>query len=204
VLEDDYDSEFRYAGRPLASLQGIDDGGRVIYIGTFSKVLFPAVRIGYLVIPPDLVARFRRIRATLDNFPSPLQQTVLDEFIRKGHLSRHLRRMRGVYGERRRMLVGAIERELGDRARIIGDRAGMHLVVALPASVDDRDIAVRAARRGLSVIPLSSCYAGRRRQPGLLLGYGATSTSEIADSVAQLATILREAGPHHLRGRGIR
>jgi GntR family transcriptional regulator/MocR family aminotransferase len=118
---------------------------------------------------------------------------VLNEFIREGHLARHLRRMRGVYAERRRTLVAAIERELGDGARIVGDRAGMHLVVALPASVDDRDVAVRAAQRGLSVIPLSSCHAGRRRRRGLLLGYGATRTSEIGDAVRVLARTLRDA-----------
>lgn len=191
VVEDDYDSEYHYDHQPIASLHGLDGDDRVIYIGTFSKVLFPAVRIGYVVIPADLIARFRCIRATLDNFPAPLYQLVLEEFIREGHLSRHLRRMRATYGERRRVLVSAIERELADCARIVGDRAGMHLVVMLPASVDDRDVAARAARRGLSIIPLSSCYAGRRRQSGLLLGYGATRVPEIAGAVAQLAAILR-------------
>ncbi|HEX9103779.1 MAG TPA: PLP-dependent aminotransferase family protein, partial [Polyangia bacterium] len=191
VLEDDYDSEYHYGHQPIASLHGLDGDARVIYIGTFSKVLFPAVRIGYVVIPDDLVARFRRIRATLDNFPAPLYQLVLDEFIREGHLARHLRRMRAVYGERRRVLVSAIERKLGDGARIVGDRAGMHLVIVLPPGVDDRQLAVRAARRELSIIPLSSCYAGRRRQSGLLLGYGATRAPEIAGAVAQLAALLR-------------
>jgi GntR family transcriptional regulator/MocR family aminotransferase len=190
VLEDDYDSEFRYDNQPIASLQGLDPDRRVIYIGTFSKVLFPALRVGYLVIPPDLVARFRRIREAMDNSPAPLYQAVLHEFIRDGHFARHMRRMRGIYAERRRALVVAIGRELGDRVTIIGDRAGMHLVVTLPQDADDREIAMRALRRGLSVVPLSSCYFGRHRRRGLLLGYGTTRVAEIPDAVRRLKASL--------------
>jgi GntR family transcriptional regulator/MocR family aminotransferase len=155
-------------------------------------VLFPALRVGYLVIPPDLVARFRRIRGAMDDFPAPLYQAVLHDFIHDGHFARHMRRMRGVYAERRRVLVGAIERELGDTVRVAGDRAGMHLVVLLPPGARDRDIAGRAARRGLSIIPLSSCYAGWRSRSGLVLGYGATRVTEIADAVRQLKAALRD------------
>jgi GntR family transcriptional regulator/MocR family aminotransferase len=191
VFEDDYDSEYRYDNQPIASLHGLDTDQRVIYIGTFSKVLFPALRVGYLVIPPDLIARFRRIRGLMDIMPPPLYQSVLHEFIRDGHFARHLRRMRAVYSERRRVLVSAIESELGDSVRIAGDLAGMHLVVTLPPVARDHDIAVRAARRGLSVIPLSSCYAGPRPRPGLVLGYGATRVPEIPDAVRQLKAVLR-------------
>ena len=191
LLEDDYDSEYRYDNLPIASLQGLDSDRRVIYIGTFSKVLFPALRIGYLVLPLDLVARFRRIRDTMDLFPAPLYQAVLHDFFREGHFARHLRRMRAVYAERRRVLVSALERELGDTVRIVGDRAGMHLVLLLPAAARDHDIAVRAAQRGISVIPLSSCYRGRQARPGLVLGYGATRATEIGDAVQRLKAILR-------------
>lgn len=193
VLEDDYDSEHRYDNQPIASLQGLDTDQRVVYIGTFSKVLFPALRVGYLVIPPDLVARFRRIRSAMDDFPAPLYQAVLHDFIRDGHFARHMRRMRGVYAERRRVLVASIERELGDSVRIAGDRAGMHLVVLLPPGARDQDIAERAARRGISVIPLSSCYRvpRSRSRPGLVLGYGATRTADIADAVRRLRAVLR-------------
>jgi GntR family transcriptional regulator / MocR family aminotransferase len=191
LLEDDYDSEYRYDNQPIASLHGLDTDERVIYIGTFSKVLFPALRVGYLVIPPDLVPRFRRVRLAMDISPPPLHQAVLHEFIRDGHFARHLRRMRAEYAERRRVLVTAIERELGDGVRILGDRAGMHLVVTLPAGTRDRDVAVRAARRGLSIMPLSSCYLGPRRRPGLVLGYGSTRVTEIADAVRQLKSFLR-------------
>jgi GntR family transcriptional regulator/MocR family aminotransferase len=192
LLEDDYDSEYRYDGPPIASLHGLDTDQRVLYIGTFSKVLFPALRVGYLVIPADLVARFRRVRAATDNSPAPLYQAVLYDFIHDGHFARHIRRMRAVYAERRRVLVSAIERELGDAVSVVGDRAGIHLVVMLAPGARDRDIAVRAAQQDLSVIPLSSCYASPRSRPGLVLGYGTTRTAEIAHAVRRLRAVLRE------------
>lgn len=195
LLEDDYDSEYRYDLQPIASLQGLDTDQRVIYIGTFSKVLFPALRVGYVVIPPDLVARFRRIREAMDNSPAPLYQAVLHDFIADGHFARHIRRMRELYAERRRTLVRALERELGGDAHIAGDRAGMHIVVLLAAGAHDRAIAERAAQRGISVIPLSSCYAAAhpRARPGLLLGYGTIRAAEIPDAVRRLKTIVRES-----------
>jgi len=190
LVEDDYDSEYRYDNQPIASLHGLDPDRRVIYTGTFSKVLFPAVRIGYVVVPDDLIARFRRVREALDNFPPPLYQAVLYDFIHDGHFARHLRRMRAVYAERRRALVAALERELGGIVQIIGDRSGMHVVATLEQG--DREIAVRAAQLGLSVLPLSSCYSKKARRNGLVLGYGATRPAEIADLVRRLATIVRE------------
>ena len=188
LIEDDYDSEYRYDNQPIASLQGLDTDRRVIYIGTFSKVLFPALRVGYLVIPDDLVARF--FRAAMDNSPALLYQAVLHDFMRDGHFARHIRRMRGIYAERRRALVGALERELGGAVRIAGDHAGIHVVVMLPPGTDDHAIAVQAARRGISVIPLSSCYAGPRPRAGLVLGYGTTRVTEIADAVRRLKAVL--------------
>jgi GntR family transcriptional regulator/MocR family aminotransferase len=191
LFEDDYDSEYRYDTPPLASLHGLDGDARVIYIGTFSKILFPAVRVGYLVIPGDLVPRLRRFRSAMDIFPPPLYQAALAELIRDGHFARHLRRMRGIYAERRRALEVALARELGTLARVVGDRAGMHLVIVLPRNTRDREIALRAARAGLSVIPLSSCYAGRPTSRGLVLGYGSTRLAEIPDAVRRLKAILR-------------
>jgi GntR family transcriptional regulator/MocR family aminotransferase len=189
LFEDDYDSEYRYDDQPpIASLHGLDPDRRVIYIGTFSKVLFPAIRVGYAVIPDDLIARFVRVRRALDNFPPPLYQAALSDFIRDGHFARHLRRTRSAYAERRRALIRALRRELGDRVDIIGDRSGMHLVARIDG--DDQDIATRAAARGLSVIPLSSCYAGRARRRGLLLGFGALRPSEIAARVRELAAVI--------------
>jgi GntR family transcriptional regulator/MocR family aminotransferase len=128
----------------------------------------------------------------MDNSPAQLYQAVLHDFLREGHFARHLRRTRAIYAERRRVLVGAIERELGDRVGIGGDRAGMHVVLLLPPRAGDRDIALRAAQAGISVIPLSSCHVGPCRRPGLVLGYGSTRTGEIADAVHRLAAIVTE------------
>jgi GntR family transcriptional regulator / MocR family aminotransferase len=190
LFEDDYDSEYRFDGQPLASLHGLDGDARVLYIGTFSKILFPALRVGYLVIPHDLVGRLRRFRDAMDIFPPPLYQAVVGDFIREGHFARHLRRMRGIYAERRRALETALQRELGGVVRVVGDRAGLHLVAMLPRGAHDHDIAVRAARRGISVIPLSSCYTGPAAQPGLVLGYASIRKAEIPDAVRRLKTVL--------------
>jgi GntR family transcriptional regulator/MocR family aminotransferase len=186
LVEDDYDSEFRYEGQPLPSLQGLDDDARVIYVGTFSKILFPAVRIGYLVAPRDLVPPLRRVRQAMDIFPAPLLQSVLAEFVADGHFARHLRRMRAVYAERRSALSEAIAKELPDTLRVVGDRAGMHLAALLPAGVDDHAVSARAARRGISAAPLSECYFGPRKRAGLVLGYGGTKPHAMREAVRTL------------------
>jgi GntR family transcriptional regulator/MocR family aminotransferase len=191
IVEDDYDSEYRYDGRPLAALQGLDRDERVVYVGTFSKILFPALRVGYLVVPRDLVAHFRRLRASMDIFPSPLTQATLAEFIAEGHFARHLRRMRRVYAERRRALAAALEREMGNVVEIVGGHAGMHLVACLPPRTDDRALALRAVRSGLSVAPLSACYAGKAR-PGMVLGFGSTRPREMTAAVKRLKSLLLE------------
>ena len=186
LFEDDYDGEYRYDNQPVTSLHGLDGDRRVLYIGTFSKVLFPAVRVGYLVLPADLVPRFKQVRESMDIFPPTLVQAALCDFLREGHFARHLRRMNAAYAERRRVLVA----ELGDAVEIAGDRAGMHLVLLLPRGADDHAIAIRAAKRGVSVIPLSTCFA-RKPRPGLVLGYGAAREGEIADAVRRLRQAMR-------------
>jgi GntR family transcriptional regulator/MocR family aminotransferase len=193
IVEDDYDSEYRYDGHPLASLHGLDRDARVVYVGTFSKILFPGLRVGYLVVPPDLVPHFRRLRGATDIFPAPATQAVLAAFIAEGHFARHLRRMRTLYAERRRALVAAIEREVGDAGvRVVGGAAGMHLVALLPEGTDDHALALRAVRAGLSVAPLSDCYAEpRRAMPGVVLGFGSTRPREMTAAVKRLRDVMR-------------
>ena len=190
ILEDDYDSEYRYESLPVAALQGLDRDARVIYIGTFSKVLFPALRLGYLALPADLVARFAAVRETSDNFPATLYQAVLADFITEGHFARHLRKMRQLYRERRDALVEAIAVELGGEVRVRDGQAGMHLAATLRPGVDDRRLAAEAARRGLWLMPLSSCYLGAAAEPGLVLGYGGTGVNEIREGVRRLREVL--------------
>ncbi len=190
ILEDDYDSEFRYDSQPIASLQGLDTDARVLYVGTFSKVLFPSLRLGYMVVPADLVERFSAVREALDIFPPTLPQAALAEFFDQGHFARHIRRVRTVYGERRAALVEALRQELGDDVEIAGDQAGMQLVALLRKGVDDHAIALAAAQRGLWTMPLSSCYAARARRSGLILGYGGTTIGEIRAGARRLRELI--------------
>jgi GntR family transcriptional regulator / MocR family aminotransferase len=186
VIEDDYDSEYRFGGRPLLSLQGLDTDARVIYVGTFSKVMFPALRLGYLVIPKDLVPAFVAAREATDTFSSTLYQAVMTEFIREGHFARHLRRMRTLYMERYRTLVDAIRSEMGERLQVIGAEAGMQLTALLPPGTDDVDVSRQAAKQGVSARPLSLCYLQSPARGGLILGYGGASLPEIQDGIRKL------------------
>ena len=154
VLEDDYDSEYRYVSRPLGALQGMDAHERVVYIGTFSKVLFPAVRVGYLVVPPPLWQRFVDARQALDLFSPTLYQMALAEFIREGHFARHLRQMRGVYRARREALLTGLARHCGDRLTLANADAGLHVAVLLPAGLHDGEVVHRMAGRGLTATAL--------------------------------------------------
>lgn len=186
IIEDDYDSEYRFGSRPIASLQGLDRDARVIYIGTFSKVLFPALRLGYVVVPQDLVRAFAAARDGADIFSSTLYQAVLTDFLREGHFARHIRRMRMLYMDRRRALVKAIHIEMGDRLEIVGAEAGMHLVALLPRGTNDVAVSRQAAQMGISAIPLSSCYLTAPTRSGLILGYGGANAQQIHDGIRKL------------------
>ena len=190
IIEDDYDSEYRYGSLPIASLQGLDRNARVIYIGTFSKVMFPSLRLGYLVIPVDLIERFAAMRQVMDICPTHITQAVMSDFIREGHFARHVRRMRPIYAERRRVLVAELERQLGDNVTIMGDQAGMHLAIFLTPGRDDRKIAATAARQSLWLSPLSSSYVGRTPRHGFVLGFGNTKANEIPQAVRHLRKLI--------------
>jgi GntR family transcriptional regulator/MocR family aminotransferase len=190
IIEDDYDSEYRYESLPIASLQGLDANARVIYIGTFSKVLFPSLRLGYVVIPPDVLDRFLEIRRAMDLGPPTFHQEVLADFIGEGHFARHIRRMRLLYRERRSALVESINEELGSMVEVLGREAGMHLTVTLPSGTRDREIAERAARQSLWIWPLSASYIGEVARPGFILGFGSTTVEEIPDAVRKLHKLL--------------
>ena len=191
IIEDDYDSEYRYESLPIASLQGLDRDSRVLYVGTFSKVLFPSLRLGYLVLPQDLIARFVAVRDATDIFPPTFLQTVLADFLREGHFARHLRKTRALYSERRGALVDAIRAQLGGVLEVRGDEAGMHLVATRTKRGDDRAASLRAARRGLWAMPLSSCYVDRATLSGFVLGFGGTDVVDMAAAVRALGAVLR-------------
>jgi GntR family transcriptional regulator/MocR family aminotransferase len=190
IVEDDYDSEYRYGSMPIASLQGLDPNARVIYIGTFSKTLFPALRVGYLVIPPDLVDRFAGIRNAMDLGPAHLYQAVLTDFLNEGHYARHIRRMRLLYEERRSALVEGLGEHFESRLEILGAEAGMHLAVALSGRVRDTEIAERAAHEKLWLVPLSSTYLEKPARQGFILGFAGTTVAEMPRAVRHLQQLL--------------
>jgi GntR family transcriptional regulator/MocR family aminotransferase len=192
IIEDDYDSEYRFGSHPIASLQGLDTDGRVIYVGTFSKVMFPALRLGYVVVPRDLVPAFSAARDAADIFSSTLYQAVLTDFIREGHFARHIRRMRILYMERRTALVKAIRIQMEDMLDVIGAEAGMHLVALLPRGTNDVAISRKAAQKGISAIPLSTCYLKPPTRGGLILGYGGANAHQIDDGISKLRVIVKE------------
>lgn len=191
ILEDDYDSEYRYSGRPIEALQGLDSKGRVIYIGTFSKVMFPALRLGYLVVPPQLVDSLTAVQRHLQRQVPILEQLALTDFIQEGHFARHIRQMRTLYKLRRDVLVEALGRELGTHLHVSVPETGLHLVGQLLTPLSDVQIAQEAGRRELELHPLSACYLSpTRRQSGLVLGYAAYGEEEIQAGVHTLADIV--------------
>lgn len=196
VLEDDYDSEYRYAGRPLAALQGLDRDGRVIYVGTMSKVMFPGLRIGYMVVPEDLIDAFLAVRSLVDAHPSSIAQAALVDFIGEGHLAAHIRRMRSLYAARQAALIDAVRARLGERLQLAPSAAGMHLVGRLAPGLDDRRVAEAAAAAGIEAPALSGYYQGPARARGLLLGYAGVPEAEMVPAVARLAAAVETvAGP---------
>jgi GntR family transcriptional regulator/MocR family aminotransferase len=194
IIEDDYDSEYRYENMPIASLQGLDQNSRVVYIGTFSKTLFPSLRLGYAVVPVDLVERFTAVRNALDVSPPYLYQAVLNDFMREGHFARHIRRMRVLYGERRTTLVESIAKEFGSALEVLGSQAGMHLAVTLPKGFRDQGLATSAARKGLWLYPLSPAYVGENSRQGFILGFGNTPATGIPQAVRQMKSVLAAHG----------
>jgi GntR family transcriptional regulator / MocR family aminotransferase len=191
VLEDDYDSEFRYDARPLGCLQGMDDQGRVVYIGTFSKTMFPALRLGYLVVPEPLIDAFRAGRAAADRHSPTLEQAVLAAFVGEGHFARHVRRMRRLYAERQELLLQSVGAELGDRLEVARSPAGMHLVAWLGPMVNDEKVSARALEQGVEAAPLSRYAVNRPDRGGLVLGWAAYRPDQIRCAVGKLATALR-------------
>jgi GntR family transcriptional regulator/MocR family aminotransferase len=189
IVEDDYDSEFRYSGRPLQALQGLDPIGCVIYTGTFSKVLFPSLRLGYMVVPESLVDTFVSARALVDRHPPGLEQAIVAEFLAEGHFARHVRRMRTLYAERQEALVLALGRELGGAIEASPAEAGMNLTAWLRGNASDLELSNKAAQVGVVVTPVSAYALEVKPRSGLLLGYAAFTTRQIREGVRKLAQI---------------
>jgi len=199
VVEDDYDSGFRYEGRPLASLQGLDDSGSVVYLGSFSKLLFPSLRVGYAVLPPDLVGPFQDAKELTDRQTPILEQLLLASFLGEGHFERHLRRMRVIYRERRRVLVETLQEQLAGRVEVLGAEAGMHVMVRLLVDLDEAELVAKAASLGVAVYPARPCYLGPSPWPALVIGYAGMSEEQIRKGVELLGRAIAEGRPSSAR-----
>ena len=190
IIEDDYDSEYRYAGRPITALQGLDGGERVIYVGTFSKVMFPSLRLGYVIVPPQLVDAFVRARALADRHGPSVEQAALAEFMRAGQLERHIRRMRARYAERQTLLVDLLRRQTRGRLDVRASETGLHLTAWLPDGVDDRAVSARLAAAGVDAAPISAYRMTSQGRGALLLGFAAYEARAIAAGVRVIAGVL--------------
>ena len=193
VLEDDYDSEFRFSGPPISSLAGLDSQGRVLYLGSFSKVLYPGLKLGYMVVPKGLAAAFKRAHYDLNRPGQMPVQAALAEFIDMGHFAAALRKARQSYAQRRHNLLAALQPCLGPRAQITGAEQGLHLCLRLPDGIDDRALAVRIGKLGLTVRPLSAYCLKRQDMKGLVIGYGYAPLAEIERFGPVLASVLNQA-----------
>lgn len=189
IIEDDYDSEFRYEGYPLEALQGLDITGNVIYLGTFSKVLFPALRLGYMVVPPSLIEPIGAARAHIDRGLNLITQVALYHFIEEGHFARHIRRMRGLYAERQAFLLAALQENFGDSLDAEPHDAGLHLVGWLKHNQDDQAISKALLKRGVVAPSISSFALEPLKRKGLLLGYTAPE-AEMLEAIEVMKEVL--------------
>jgi GntR family transcriptional regulator / MocR family aminotransferase len=195
IFEDDYDSEYRYSGRPIPAMQGLDRSGVVIFAGSFSAVLFPALRLGYLVVPAEMVAVFAAAESVSTHHPPLLEQAILCDFITEGHFARHIRRMRELYAERLAVLLEGAREKLGEMLEISTVEAGLQTVGWLKRGLSAERVAALAAKRNVEVVPLSRYASGRSRREGLILGFAAVDPRELRRGVEQLREVLAaEAG----------
>jgi GntR family transcriptional regulator/MocR family aminotransferase len=190
IIEDEYDAEYRYSGKPIASLHSLDRSGSVIYVGTFTKMLFNALRIGFIVVPERLVKAFRIARSFIDRHAPTLDQAVLTEFMNEGHFGRHVRKMRQVYSERSQMLAEEAHRRLSGLLDVEHAQSGMCTRAWIKTRVPEMVVTRRAEQLGLEVIPISSFVSKYKQKPALFLGFAGCNASEIKRGVSVLEAVL--------------
>ena len=189
IIEDDYDGEFHYGGRPLESLQGLDGEGRVIYVGTFSRTVFPALRLGYLVVPKSLITAFTGAKWLNDQHSAILEQQTLAEFITTGAYERHLRRVRRRNAVRLRALLDTIDLHMRDAVDVTGHSAGAHIAVWPRQRVDERSVIARAAELGVGIYGMSQYFLIQPQRTGFLLGYSRMNIREIREGIRRLSRV---------------
>ena len=191
IFEDDYDSEYRYSGRPVPALQGLDRSGVVIFAGSFSAVLFPALRLGYLVVPQEMVDVFAAAESVSTHHPPLLEQAVLCDFIAEGHFARHIRRMRELYAERLSVLLECARQKLADTLEISKVEAGLQTIGWLRPGFSADQVSQLAAARNVEVVPVNRYAFGRSRREAVVLGFAAVDPGELRRGVDALAQILK-------------
>ncbi|WP_169567014.1 PLP-dependent aminotransferase family protein [Sneathiella limimaris] len=196
VLEDDYDSEYRYSGRPLSSLQGLDTEDRVLYVGSMSKVMFSGLRVGYLVVPKDLVDVFLALRRDIDGHSPAVAEAALAEFISEGHLATHIRKMRILYEKRQKVLISELRAKCGDFLSVDEQECGMHLIAFLRPEIEDKKVEALARDQGLMLRALSAFYEGPEKKNALIIGFAGTHEKQMPRLVGRLAQILETCAAH--------
>lgn len=190
MVEDDYDSEYRYGDRPIPALQGLDQRGSVFCVGTFSKILFPALRLGYLVVPTAWVSLVSRAKWLCDR-QSPLwEQYALTDFITEGHFERHIRRMRQLYDQRRQTLVEALQTQLGSRVNILGEKAGIHLMAQIQTDLTDEEVIEGAIAQGVGLVSAQRYYLGKPQTGEFIFGYAQLNKDQIRQGVEVLGRMV--------------
>ena len=191
IIEDDYDSEYRYGSQPIPALQGMDRSESVIYIGTFSKILFPALRIGYLVVPSSWIPIVRKAKWLCDRFCPILEQYALTDWIRLGHFERHIRRMRQLYDSRRQALVAALKRYFKERVTIIGENAGIHVMVKIKTALPDKVVIAKAAAVGVGLVSAREYYLKRTSLGEFIFGYAQLEEAQIEQGIIRLSQVIK-------------
>ncbi len=188
IIEDDYDSELRYFGRPIPSLQGLNNGANVVYMGTFSKILLPSLRISYMVLPQDLLEQFREEISQYNQTSSKIEQIALSLFMRDGLLEKHIRKLRKLYARKNQLLIDTIKRIMGDRVDILGKETGLHILLAVKISLSLEEIVLRAEQAGVKVIPVSNSFTDGTSigYPLILLSYGGIPREHIEPAIKLL------------------
>jgi GntR family transcriptional regulator/MocR family aminotransferase len=195
LIEDDYDSEYRFDGRPIPALQGLDKAGSVIFLGSFNKVLFPSLRLGYLVLPPALLDPLLVVRLGVDLYPPSLDQAILCDFMTEGHLGRHIRRMRDMYAERLAALQHEARKHLSGLLDVSAIQAGLNTAGLLRNGMSSRQAEALAANHGIEALGLDRFTLKRRNVEGLLLGFAAFDEREIRRGIVTLARALEQVYP---------
>lgn len=192
ILEDDYDSEYRYGEQPIPALQGLAQSNKVIYVGTFSKILFPSLRIGYLVVPTAWIPLVSRAKWLCDRQSPLLEQYVLTDWIAEGHFERHIRRMRHLYNQRRQVLVNALKHYFGSRVTILGENAGIHLMAKFETALPDEIVIQEAKRLGVGVISAQGYYLTTPKSGEFIFGYAQLDKIQIERGIQKLSQVLKE------------